>query len=375
MKNIIKQIRGINSKLTGLRRRRLNEASTRTIIIEPILEVLGWDVRDPEEVEIEYPTVDKKPVDYALKINKKPVLLVEAKPLGDPLEDVKAATQVIGYAASEGIEWCILTNGVKWKVYKSTEKCRAPDKLTFEVSIDVNEKEAPPLEQMGELLKRLSKEEIAKGTLDELGEQTFTDGKVRKALDKIVTEPPRNFIKLLRDIIGDEHLTPQKIKDSVIRIWPNLSGESPGLIKKPVPTTTVSLTGKKVWRRGKKPKKTYYEKHHAKNKPAEVLELYRKIDTLCLSLKTGEITKEYLAKTINYLYLDIPFCSIHILKSGLRVWLYLKYNEIENPPEFSRDVSGIGHWGGGGFEMVIKNVNQINESERLIKLSLENRSA
>jgi predicted transport protein len=374
MKNIIKQIRGINSKLTGLRRRRLNEASTRTIIIEPILEVLGWDVRDPEEVEIEYPTVDKKPVDYALKINKKPVLLVEAKPLNDPLGDVKAATQVIGYAASEGIEWCILTNGVKWKVYKSTEKCRAPDKLTFEISIDVNEKDAPPLEQIGELLNRLSKEEIAKGTLDELGEQTFTDGKVRKALDRIVTDPPRNFIKLLRDIIGDEYLTPQKIKDSVIRIWPSLSGESPGSIRKPAAISRVAVTGKKIKRRGKKPKKTYYETRHTENKSAEVLELYRKIDSFCLSLKPGEITKEYLAKTINYLRRDMPFCSIHILKSGLRVWLYLEYNEVENPPELSRDVSGVGHWGGGDFEMAIKNVNQLYESERLIKLSLEKRS-
>ncbi len=318
--------------------------------------------------------MDKKPVDYALKINKKPVLLVEAKPLNDPLEDVKAATQVIGYAASEGIEWCILTNGVKWKVYKSTEKCRAPDKLTFEISIDIKEKDAPPLEQIGELLNRLSKEEIAKGTLDELGEQTFTDGKVRKALDKIVTDPPRNFIKLLRDIIGDEYLTPQKIKDSVIRIWPNLSGEYPGLIQKPAAATIISLPQKKPRRRGKKPKKTYYETRHTENKSAEVLELYRKMDSFCLSLKPGEITKEYLAKTINYLYGDIPFCSLHILNSGLRVWLHLKYYEVENPPEFSRDVSAVGHWGGGDFEIAIKNVSQLNESERLIKLSLEKRS-
>jgi predicted transport protein len=373
MKKVIQNIREINSKLSTLRRRGLNEASTRTIIIEPMLEALGWDIRDPEEVEIEYPTVDKKAVDYALKINKKPVLLIEAKPLNDPLDDLKAATQVIGYATSDGIEWCILTNGVKWKVFKSTEKCPAPDKLTFEVSIDINEKDAPPAEQIAEILNRVSKEETAKGTLDELGEQTFTDGKVRKALDKLLTDPPRGFIKMLRGIIGDEYLKPRKIKDSVIRIWPSISGESPA----PVDTTTVPVklerTTEKRRRRGKKPKRIYSEARHIENRSAEVLELYRKMDRFCLSLKPGGIIKEYMAKTINYLCNDMTFCSVHILKSGLRVWVYLEHSEVENPPAFSRDVSGVGHWGGGDFEMVVKNSTQLNESERLIKSSWERR--
>jgi predicted transport protein len=375
MKNLAQQIREINSKLPTLRRKSLNEASTRTIVIEPILGALGWDIRDPDEVGIEYATVDKKPVDYALKINRKPELFVEAKPLRDPLNDVKAATQIIGYAASEGIEWCILTNGIKWKVYKSTEKCPAPDKLTFEISVDLNEKDSLPLEQITELLSRLSKDEIAKGTLDEIGEQTFTDGKVRKALDKIVTDPPRNFIKLLRDIIGDENLSPQKIKDSILRVWPIRDEESPEVISDLRNATTVRpVGGSKQIRRGKKPKKIYPESHHTGNKPAEVLELFRKLEAFCLSLKPGEISKEFLAQTINYSYGDILFCSVHILKSGLRIWAYLKYDEVVNPPEFSRDVSGIGHWGGGNFEITIKNVYQLEESERLIRLSLENRS-
>jgi len=40
--------------------------------------------------------------------------LLEAKALDDTLDDVKAITQVVGYAANDGIVWCILTNGIKW---------------------------------------------------------------------------------------------------------------------------------------------------------------------------------------------------------------------------------------------------------------------
>ena len=115
MDKLCQKIEEIRGKLESLQRHTLNETSTRTIIIDPLLESLGWDIRDPDEVQLEYPTVDGKSVDYALTINKKTVLLVEAKALDDPLTDVKAITQVVGYAANDGVEWCVLTNGIVWK--------------------------------------------------------------------------------------------------------------------------------------------------------------------------------------------------------------------------------------------------------------------
>src|SRR3989337_57969 len=111
MNKLVATIEDIRARLEGLRRRGLKETPTRTIIVDTLLGALGWDVRDPDEVELEYPTIDNKSVDYALKINRKAVLLVEAKALDDPLNNVKAITQVVGYAANNGIVWCVLTNG------------------------------------------------------------------------------------------------------------------------------------------------------------------------------------------------------------------------------------------------------------------------
>ena len=186
MDKLKQAIQSLRAKLDGLRKRGLKETPTRTIVVDPLLDALGWDVRDPDEVELEYPTVDNKSVDYALKINKKPVLLVEAKPLDDPLDDVKGITQVVGYAANDGIVWCVLTNGVKWKVYRSVEKCAAPEKLMYEVSLDPKDDGGTPTDEVVRRMWRLSRDEMASGTLDALGEQTFTDGKVRKALDRLL---------------------------------------------------------------------------------------------------------------------------------------------------------------------------------------------
>jgi len=108
MSAIISCIESLRMKLDRHRKDDIKEYPTRIIFIDPLLQALGWDVRDPDEAELEYPTIDGKSVDYALKINRKPVLFIEAKPLNGPLTDVKSITQVASYAANAGVEWCIL---------------------------------------------------------------------------------------------------------------------------------------------------------------------------------------------------------------------------------------------------------------------------
>jgi len=380
MDKLIRTIEVTRSKLDGLRKRSLKETPTRTIIVDPLLEALGWDVRDPDEVQLEYPTVDGKSVDYALLINRKAALLVEAKALDDPLNDVKGITQVVGYAANDGIVWCVLTNGIVWKVYRSVEECAAPDKLMFEVSLDPRDAHGVPVEQSARQMWRFSRDEMAKGTLDALGEQTFTDGKVRKALDAIMRDAPRPLLKIVRSAVGDGRLAPQQIKESLARLW----GESPTAMPGTLPADTshlgplgrVSLRPRSKGKEGaaRKARETaggYAESHHTSGKPQEVLELYRAIDRFCLSMTPDAIERRYRAKYISYVCNKQTFCSLYIQRGGLRVWLRLKYTRLDNPPSFARDMSGIGHWGVGDLELDISTLSQFEESVPYIRMSFD----
>ena len=59
------------------------ESRTRVALIDPMLCALGWDVSDPDIVQIEPRTVNGW-ADYALLGgNRKPVIFVEAKKLAD----------------------------------------------------------------------------------------------------------------------------------------------------------------------------------------------------------------------------------------------------------------------------------------------------
>lgn len=307
MNKLVLAIETIRAKVDSLHKHSLKETPTRTIVIDPLLEALGWDVRDPDEVQLEYPTVDGKSVDYGLKLNRKCVLLVEAKAFDDPLNDVKAITQIVNYANNDGITWCILTNGLTWKVYRSIENCPAPDKLMYEISIDPRGAENMPVQEIAQRMWRFSREEIAKGTLDELGEQTFNDSKVRKALDKVMANPPRSFLNLVRDATGDQVITPQQVKGSLARIWQEPGAKAiasangatgrrktegrAGSAEQGVSARSRGANKAWVTRRGKTSQTptTYNESDHATGKPQEVIEIYRAIDRFCLSLKPGDI--------------------------------------------------------------------------------------
>lgn len=365
MKDLTRCIEALRAQIERHSRSGLKEYPTRTIFIDPLLEALGWDIRDPDDVELEYPTVDGKSVDYALKINRKPVLLLEAKPLNDSLEDVKAITQVVGYATNDGIEWCVLTNGVRYRVYRTSEPAAAREKLLYEVSIDPKDTQGLSADQVESQLSRLSRDSIARGTLDELGNEIFRTAKVRKALDKLFSEPPGPFIRSIRKLVGDQALTPKQIELALKRIW------RPG-----IPNTV--LVGREPLRhdrgrsaRGRGPVQDYSESHHTTGKPSEVVELYRALDKLCLDLAPGEIIRKHLAKYVTWAHDRDIFCCAHLQQSGLRVWLKLNPADIRDGPSFARDVSRIGHWGVGDIELAIDSMQRLREAESLIRTSFE----
>ena len=66
----------------------IGETDTKSVLIDPILRALGWDVEDLDEVKREYEGNEaSNPVDYALLLQRTPRLFVEAKALGMSLSD------------------------------------------------------------------------------------------------------------------------------------------------------------------------------------------------------------------------------------------------------------------------------------------------
>jgi hypothetical protein len=125
-------IKDVAAKVRRYQERGLGEQNTKASLIDPILEALGWDIRDPDEVHREFkPTSKDSPVDYALKLIRKPRLFIEAKGLGEVLSDRRWVAHILGYAVKAGVEWCVLTDGDEYRFYNATVAVDAEEKMGF----------------------------------------------------------------------------------------------------------------------------------------------------------------------------------------------------------------------------------------------------
>lgn len=139
IENLTEMLRTIDAKTKGYMARSIHmyEANTIDTAITPILRVLGWNIEDLDQVRREYRHHAKdNPVDFSLMHDGAPVLFVEAKGLGENLNDRKWITQTHAYAHACGVSWAVLTNGIEWRVYKVSMQGQAEDKLLLQVRIE-----------------------------------------------------------------------------------------------------------------------------------------------------------------------------------------------------------------------------------------------
>jgi hypothetical protein len=86
----------------------VNEAAISHGIVTPILNALGWDSADPDQLVPEY-SVENGRVDFALLgLARKPVVFVEVKGVGRALDGDR---QLFSYSFHHGVPLCVLTAG------------------------------------------------------------------------------------------------------------------------------------------------------------------------------------------------------------------------------------------------------------------------
>ena len=92
--------------------RDVNESDTVAILNDLLAEVFGY--AKYFEVTSEF-SIRGTYCDLAIKLDGKLVVLIEAKSVGTELKD-QHVKQAIDYAANQGVDWVVLTNGAQWRV-------------------------------------------------------------------------------------------------------------------------------------------------------------------------------------------------------------------------------------------------------------------
>lgn len=114
--------------------------------------------------------------------------------------------------------------------------------------------------------------------------------------------------------------------------------------------------------------KVYTEQEHLEKATEETKELYERVKIAILNLDSLEIKqkKHYVAFVASSNVVDI-----HVQKNGLKLWINLPKGQLEDPKGITRDVSSVGHWGNGDYEIQIRTDEDIEYIMSLIKQSLK----
>ncbi len=115
--------------------------------------------------------------------------------------------------------------------------------------------------------------------------------------------------------------------------------------------------------------KVYTEENHLEGKCDEVQELYESFKTAILNLSPNievSATKLYIAFKKGKNITDIQ-----LQKKGFKLWINLSKGELDDPKNLASDVSGVGHWGNGDYELKVSDTTHLEYIMSLIKQAIE----
>ncbi|TDK41118.1 type I restriction endonuclease [Antarcticimicrobium luteum] len=205
MSDFVQLVEGLAERSRVAERQAVTEEATKTSVILPLLQAWGFDVFSLNEVIPEFVadvgTKKGEKVDFAVKIDGKIAMLVEAKPITSKLGDAQF-NQLFRYFSVTEARLAILTNGREAWFFSDTDAPNKMDKKPF-FKFDFQSYDAVQVEE----LSRFRKESFA---IDQIIEAASTLKYTRAASNYLkaqLEDPDDEFVRLVGRQIYDGSIT------------------------------------------------------------------------------------------------------------------------------------------------------------------------
>ena len=118
--------------------------------------------------------------------------------------------------------------------------------------------------------------------------------------------------------------------------------------------------------------KVYTEEDHLSGLPNETIELYQELKEKILAL--GDSIEIRPRKLYIGFVAGTNFVDVHPQRMQLKLWINLPKGELDDPKNLARDVSEVGHWGNGDYQVLVKSSEKLDYLMTLIKQSFTKHS-
>ena len=336
----------------------INEADTRLLVTALLGEALGWDPFS--EITGEH-LIRGQYCDFAIRQGAEMFAIIEVKAATVALSS-KHLYQAVGYAASEGVDWVMLTNGADWQVYRVLFEKPVTQDLVFEVSL--LDEETPPAKK-AELFYLISKEAQRAGELDAYYEKkaALCGANIAQAL---LSQKVLDALRLEMRRLHGHNVSPQELATLLVQdvLRPEVQGNE---------MARLILKAAAQRRRNAGPRPTsgaFAEATDVREKASEVLrpvvdELYA-----YASHGVGSEVKVRPLKNCIAFRTSRNFCCLDVYHDHCFVVLELAPEAAEGCA-FARDVSKVGHQGTGDLQLRIERPDQVEQARTLIRAAYE----
>jgi DNA-binding sugar fermentation-stimulating protein len=200
--------------LVSQRDRDVSEADTVTVVKDLLSDLFGFDKY--AEVTSEH-AIRGTYCDLAIKLDGKLRLLLEVKAIGLQLNE-KHIKQAVDYATNQGLDWVVLTNGIRWMLFKISFKKPIEAKIVAEFDLLVADlKSDADLEK----IYLITKEGILKGAVVEFSEKQSATSKYLIAAvllnDQDVLNAIRRELRKITDILVEPSVISEVLRTAVIK--------------------------------------------------------------------------------------------------------------------------------------------------------------
>lgn len=205
MSSFAERIEALATRSKTAERQALTEEATKTSVVLPFIQALGFDVFNLDEVTPEFIAdvgVKKgEKVDFAVKIDGKIAMLIEAKPISSRLGDTQFS-QLFRYFTVTEARLAILTNGKEAWFFSDTDEPNKMDKKPF-FTFNFQKHDKSHVDE----LARFQKGRFAIELIIEAASNLKYTQEAAAYLKKQLDEPDDDFVRLIGRQIYDGSIT------------------------------------------------------------------------------------------------------------------------------------------------------------------------
>ncbi|WP_291366059.1 type I restriction endonuclease [Acetobacter sp. UBA5411] len=208
-----------SERMIGISTRCTNEEATKLFLVLPLINFLGYDTMNPDEVcpehNADFSEKYKNRVDFAILKEGEPVIAIECKSLGAELKDDRGQLRSY-FNAAPTVKMGVITDGMAYEFYADSDEPNMMDSNAF-LSFDLHDIAKGKIEDsVVDGLKSLQKSNFDPENIGAEAKRKLIFQNLVQQIEELAKEPSDAFVRLLLQGIGLSNIRSKAMADYII---------------------------------------------------------------------------------------------------------------------------------------------------------------